>query len=495
MSAVMTLLKSEGGLEKLRQLPEDAFDIAEISQWPLRFVVEQNLMPELELLLKRGANPSSDQLVVLIRNGRGDEPARRFLAAGFDLLATEDLQRAVLSRCSLAVIELVLEGSELDAATLASHIEHVLVSADPEVLAWCLAHEPAFSQEPHQLLSKALVSDERSLDVLRQLLAAGVRPAKTGELLVKAASVNKRLAFERVKLLVEAGVALEREGWSVLAEAAYRNNEDLTLWLLERGANATEPVGYSPYDWKDFKHTMSVADYARTKKGREWLAERLGDAEEGEDATLLVRDTIGFSTTESLGSLLFGRRVVVDLMEREDVLRAARLADWIEGLEDSPLSVVAEGTVGSSSRALFVGVCLATASAERAALELDLSVDDAKKQLAPYEKTSWEDLEERFGFAFAKERNAMWLVASGPLTSAALVYGGYGPRGKVTKLGVDHFVAVDAAGRTHPYFAFGAVEGTDDHRKVSFTKAAMKKRETKAKAATNPKFYLTARYD
>lgn len=496
MSRVMSALQEGARVDELRQLPDDAFDTAEISQWPLRFVVENDLMPELELLLDRGARPSSEQLVVLINNGGGDEPARRFLAAGFDLLATEELQRVVLRRCSRALVESIVEASEIDPAVVASRIEHEL-SADPDVLAWCLAQRPTFTLEPYQLLTKAMSGpsggEARSVEVLRALLDAGLRPAETKELLVLAASTKKPVALQRVELLVDAGVAIETEGWSALAEATYRNHRELALWLLERGANATDPVGYSPYDWKDFKHTMSVADYARSKKGREWLVAELGGAEDG-DTPRLVRDTIGFSSTESLATLLFGRRVRVDLGGRDEVVRAAALADFIEALDESPLSVVAEGAVGASSHALFVGIAIATASAERAAIDVDLALDETKKKLAPYAKAFWSDLEARFGFAFAKERNALWLVASGPLTTAALVYGGYGPRKTVSKR-KDHFLAVDAAGRSHPFLTFGAVETTDEHRKISVTNAAMKKRTTKTEEVADPKFRLTARYD
>jgi len=494
MSDVMTAVRS-GDVDELARLLSDVVDVAEISAWPLRYAVEAGNLEVLDVLLERGASPSEQQLEVLVSNAEHEEILLRLSAAGFNLLATDPMVLSVLRWHSVAVIESLIADAKADIRAVAARVEDALQGADIPVVEWCLGNGAVISRPRDEIFRDVLNREDGGAELVGRLFDAGVTAQGT-DVLVAATSAKKKLATERVKALVAAGAEVRREGWTALAEAVYRNNQPLALWLLEEGAVPDVAVGQSPYDWKDFVGQLSVLDYARSKKGREWFVEAVDADSNKPPAALLVRDTAGFDRTQSYASLVYGRLVTAPREDEDAALRAAGLAEWVEGSEGQDLTVLGEGVVPETREfGLAVGVLMGQTSAEFGARRVDLSLDDAKKRLKAFKSSYWKELDKRFGFDFVDQRAAVWLVASGPLATAGLVYGVYTEPNEVTPgRGLETFRGSDGE-NSDARVAFGVVESTAERKKISLTPAALRSRAAKTGHLDNAVFILTARYD
>lgn len=461
---------------------------------PFHWAVREGKLAQIDELLQGGADPSSE-LVTAISYEQDLAVLVRLLDAGADLLADEQARDRLLSHRSTEDAQRVVAkvGPGLLAA-LTGRLQHLLRRVPASTAAWLLDNGAALTLPPKQLLEAALDRTE----LLRLLLARGVSARGAG-LLPQAADAAKADALERVRLLVEVGGADVGEAafssWTALAMAVLKNNKELALWLLGRGADAKTPVGTDNYQWKKFPAHFSPLDYARSKNYG-WFITAAGD--DSPDDVSLPSDTPGFDGVRTLATLLHGRRVAVE--GPEAAKRATGAAAWLERWSrehGGALQAAAEGVVGAGERvSLAIGVVLARADADMGPIAVKTSLDEAKKQLAAIKRDVWTALDEQFGLGIAAQKAETWLIASGPLATACLAYGVTTPPDRhTTTKQLGYWEGADSAQNPHRLGVFGVIEATEESRKVSLTAAAIDARAAKTRALDGAGLLLVARYD
>lgn len=490
--------------------------------------VRQKKADFVRLLLEHGADPNEDRqaLEFLVRH-LNPEVVGVLMEAGLDVLAEDDAGESLIPD--------ILTSSSRDVDA----IRNILEMAGPEAMERakrCVATQPElFGRTPNELVNGMLdegleleFSDAEAFDavsgsveMIERLLEMGKSPkGVTTPLSVQARGRDRERARRLTEIWVEEGNvgidSAEYNNFSALAEAVFAEDEELAIWLLDRGADPYRPVETRYRDHEGFTADQAPIDYA----DKDWrdLDEFVERAESLYDEAPDYFNPVqhpGFDN-QTHAVLIYGRKVSLDDLE-SPAATAQHLAhyvkNWADGNDSSviaiPVGAPREDVAGAWPYDIVVGVRLAHAEAGEGplggpeAVDFDAREEAAKRAYKDLPSDFWKGIDERLEVTFSGKRAGLYLVPAGPNTSAWFCHGVLVPGEEAVDAeapgSLSYWLSTDERQEVHPEVILGAeVAVTHTYDGVTKVRVSEKKRETLAEANADlddPRFLLAARYD